>query len=261
MVFLYLHSKINFLLFFNKPKTTLKDLIPTNYVDIHSHLLPNIDDGAQNFQDTIFLIQSLKNMGMSEFITTPHIYETFWKNTILEIQEKEQLTISNLKLESIEIPLKAAAEYFIDDHFIDLFKKGEILTLKDNYVLVEISYLNAPIHIYNTIFDLQVAGYKPVLAHPERYAYYHKNFNEYLKLKNAGCLFQMNLLSTVGYYGESVFEAAKMLLNKGLIDFVGSDVHHKKHIDWFDKKVLLKDLSPFKESISANTFFSQDSQK
>ena len=108
---------------------------------------------------------------------------------------------------------------------------------------------------------MQVAGYKPVLAHPERYSYYHKNFNEYLKLKNAGCLFQLNLLSTVGYYGEEVFEAGKKLLNKGLIDFVGSDVHHKNHIDWFDKKVLLKDLTPFKESIMANQFFSQDFQK
>ncbi|WP_395074221.1 tyrosine-protein phosphatase [Flavobacterium sp.] len=247
--------------FFSNNKPILKDLIPENYIDIHSHLLPNIDDGAQNFQDTVFLIERLKNMGMSEFITTPHIYETFWNNSTISIQEKEQETISNLRLQSIEIPLKAAAEYFIDDHFIELFKKGEILTLKDNYVLVEISYLKAPINIYNTIFDLQVAGYRPVLAHPERYSYYHKNFNEYLKLKDAGCLFQLNLLSTVGYYGEVVFEAGKKLLNNGLIDFVGSDVHHKKHVDWFDKKVLLKDLSPLKESISANGFFSQDFQK
>ena len=247
--------------FFSNNKPILKDLIPENYIDIHSHLLPNIDDGAQNFQDTVFLIERLKNMGMSEFITTPHIYETFWNNSTISIQEKEQETISNLRLQSIEIPLKAAAEYFIDDHFIELFKKGEILTLKDNYVLVEISYLNAPINIYNTIFDLQVAGYRPVLAHPERYSYHHKNFNEYLKLKDAGCLFQLNLLSTVGYYGEVVFEAGKKLLNNGLIDFVGSDVHHKKHVDWFDKKVLLKDLSPLKESISANGFFSQDFQK
>ena len=87
--------------YFNKPKTILKDLIPANHVDIHSHLLPNIDDGAQNFQDTTFLIQSLRNMGMSEFITTPHIYETFWKNTKVSIQEKYQETISNLRLEAI----------------------------------------------------------------------------------------------------------------------------------------------------------------
>ena len=261
MVFLFKQSKIKFLFFFNKPKTVLKDLIPANYTDIHSHLLPNIDDGAQNIQDTIFLIESLKNMGMSECITTPHIYDTFWKNTKISILEKEQETVSNLKLQSFGIPLKAAAEYFIDDHFVDLFKNGEILTLKDNYVLVEVSYLNAPINIYEVLFDLQVAGYKPVLAHPERYSYFHNNFSEYLKLKDAGCLFQLNLLSTVGYYGEAVFEAGKKLLNNGFIDFVGSDVHHKKHIDWFDKKVLLKDLTPLKESISANRFFSQDFQK
>jgi len=130
-----------------------------------------------------------------------------------------------------------------------------VLTLKDKYVLVEMSYLNAPIHLYDIIFDLQVAGYKPVLAHPERYNFYHNNFNEYLRLKNAGCLFQVNLLSTVGYYGSAVAETAKELLNKGLIDFVGSDVHHKKHIESFDKKVLLKDLQPLKEAFSNNQFF------
>lgn len=243
------------MLFFKKNKTILKDLIPDNHIDIHSHLLPGIDDGAQTIDDSIFLLNSLKSIGVTKFITTPHIFSGFWDNTKDKIQKVEADTISILKEKNITFSIQAASEYLLDDHFVSLFKKGEILTLKDNYVLVEMSYLNAPIQLYDIIFDLQVAGYKPVLAHPERYNFYHNNFDEYLKLKNAGCLFQLNLLSVVGYYGESVSEVAKKLLNKGLIDFVGSDVHHKKHIESFDKKIMLKDLQPLKEAILNNQFF------
>ncbi len=243
------------MIFFKKNKTILKDLIPDNHIDIHSHLLPGIDDGAQTIEDTIFLVNSLKNMGMVKLITTPHTFSGFWENTKDKIQKLEVETISSLKENNITIPLQAASEYLLDDHFVSLFQKGEILTLKDNYVLVEMSYLNAPIQLYDIIFDLQVAGYKPVLAHPERYTFYHNNFDEFVKLKNAGCLFQLNLLSVVGYYGEAVAECAKKILKKGLFDFVGSDVHHKKHIASFDKKVLLKDIQPLKEIIQNNQFF------
>lgn len=241
--------------FFKKNKTILRDLIPENHIDIHSHLLPGIDDGAKTIDDTLFLISELKKMGISKFITTPHIFSGFWDNTKEQIQALEVKTISDLKEHNINIPIQAASEYLMDDHFVSLFKKGEILTLKDNCVLVEMSYLNAPIHLYDIIFDLQVAGYKPVLAHPERYLFYHNNFDEYKKLKNAGCLLQLNLLSIVGYYGIEVAETAKKLLSNGLIDFVGSDVHHKKHIEAFDRKILLKDLQPLKEAISNNQFF------
>ncbi|TGD57208.1 tyrosine-protein phosphatase [Flavobacterium humi] len=243
------------MLFFKKNKSILRDLIPDNHIDIHSHILPGIDDGAQTFEDTLFLINSMKSFGFSKVITTPHIFSGFWDNSKDSIQTNETKTVADLEKHNINIPVKAAAEYLMDDHFVSLFQKGEILTLKDKYVLVEMSYLNAPIQLYDIIFDLQVAGYKPVLAHPERYAFYHQNFDEYLKLKNAGCLFQVNLLSTVGYYNEAVAETAKKLLKKGLIDFVGSDIHHKKHIEAFNKKVLLKDIVPLKEAIQKNQLF------
>jgi protein-tyrosine phosphatase len=243
------------LIFFNRNKTFLKDLIPDNHIDIHSHLLPGIDDGAQTIEDSIFLITSLKNLGITKFVTTPHIFSGIWDNTKSKIEIFHEETIEKLKLHDISLPISAAAEYLLDDHFVSLFQKREILTLKDNFVLVEMSYLNAPIQLYNIIFDLQVAGYIPVLAHPERYLFYHNNFDEYLKLKNAGCKFQLNLLSTVGYYGKDVAEVAKKLLSKRLIDFVGSDVHHKKHIEAFSNTVLVKDLVPLKEAISSNQFF------
>lgn len=230
-------------------------MIPSDYVDIHSHLLPGIDDGAVVFEDTLALVQSLQSIGMSQFITTPHVMNKVWDNTPENIMLLADQTIVELKKNKIEIPFRAASEYMMDQEFIQLFQTGELLTLKDNYVLVEMSYLNAPIYLFEMLFDLQVAGYIPVLAHPERYTFYHNNFQEYEKLKKVGCLFQLNLLSTVGYYGQSITKVADQLLKKGLYDFAGSDVHHSKHIAFFEEKVKVKEVEVLKEVIGNNQFF------
>ena len=241
-----------------KSKPTLKDLIPDNHIDIHSHLLPGIDDGAKTFQDTLRLTKALQAIGVSEFITTPHIIQHVWDNTGDEIQSKKAETILQLEKNEIIVPFRAAAEYLMDDQFVRLFETGQLLTLKDNYVLVEMSYINAPIQLYSILFDLQVAGYIPVLAHPERYLFYQNNFNEYAKLKKAGCLFQLNLLSIVGYYGAGITKTAEQLLQKGMYTYVGSDVHHNNHIKAFDLKVQIKDLAPLSEAIVNNQFFKFD---
>lgn len=244
------------MLHFFRPKSILKDLIPDNHIDIHSHLLPGIDDGAKTFDHTLKLTKALQDFGISEFITTPHIIEHIWDNTAEDITAKNTETAAELEKHSIK-PFRAAAEYMLNDHFAQLFKSEKLLTLKDNYVLVEMSYINAPIQLYSILFDLQVAGYIPVLAHPERYLFYHSNFDEYLKLKKSGCLFQLNLLSVAGYYGEAIAKIADKLLQKGLYNFAGSDVHHSNHIAAFDQKVKLKDVLPLKEIIAANQFFKQ----
>lgn len=238
-----------------RPKVILKDLIPDNYVDIHSHILPGIDDGAQTFEDTLFLITEMKKIGFKQCITSPHIMKNVWDNTRTNIEFTLNRTILDLKNKNEPIPLKAAAEYLIDSNFVTLFQNEPLLVLKENYVLVELSYINAPIQLYEILFDLQVAGYKPVLAHPERYNFFHHNLNEYQKLKHSGCLFQLNLLSTIGYYGIEVAKISEKLLQKGMIDFVGSDIHHKNHIDGFSRKILLKEPQPLKEAIEQNQFF------
>ncbi len=239
---------------FLKKKVVLKDLIPSNHVDIHSHLLPGIDDGASTIDDTLFLIKGLQDLGFTQCVTTPHIMTSVWDNTPEIIDSAYQSTAAALQNEG-GLSLRYAAEYMIDPHFVTLFQSGTLVTLKENYVLVEISYLTAPIQLYTILFDLQIAGYRPVLAHPERYIYYHQNLLEYEKLKNAGCLLQLNLLSTVGYYGVEVAKTAESLLKKGMIDFVGSDVHHGKHLQAFSNKVLLKDISPLQKAIENNQFF------
>lgn len=239
---------------FLKKKPYLTDLIPSGHIDIHSHLLPGIDDGAATVEDTLFLTRELQQLGFEQCITTPHIMSSVWENTPESIQSAFQTAQSALGNHQ-NILSDYGAEYLIDPAFVKLFQHGQLLTLKDNLVLVEISYLNPPIQLYDILFDLQIAGYKPVLAHPERYPYYHQKFNEYYKLKNAGCLFQLNLLSSVGYYGIEVAKAAEALIEKGLIDFVGSDVHHENHLKAFSNRILFRNTAIFKKAIQQNQFF------
>lgn len=243
------------MLSFFKSKPHLKDLLSEDYIDIHSHLLPGIDDGAKTIGETAKLATAFKEIGISQFITTPHISHYIWNNTSQTIIENSIETKLALESNNIKMPFLAAAEYFMDDWFENHFKTEKLLTLKDNYVLVEMSYMNAPVQLYKILFDLQVAGYIPVLAHPERYLFYHKNLNEYEKLKKAGCLFQLNLLALVGYYGERINAIANHLLKKRMYDFTGTDVHHSKHINSFNQKIKTDNLPALKEIIANNQFF------
>lgn len=241
------------MLFFKKSAPILSDLVPDDYVDIHSHLLPGIDDGAKDIEDTRNLIDDLKQIGFSKFITTPHIITGVWDNTFNSITSKLEET----KLLLNETKLKAAAEYMIDSFFFERLKQDEkLLPLKENYILIEMSYLNAPIQLYDIIFEIQVQGYKPILAHPERYLFYANNFDEFYKLKKSGCLFQLNLLSTTGYYGIGVTKIAQRLLNENLYDFVGSDVHHQKHVRSLSTKLMLKNHPNLCSVMKNNNFFS-----
>jgi protein-tyrosine phosphatase len=243
------------MLSFLKPKPILKELLDESFVDIHSHILPGIDDGAKNIKKSVELVSSLQQIGVSQMITSPHISHYVWNNSPEIIASKLLETERALEENKIKISVRAAAEYLIDSWFENHFKEEKLLTLKDNYILVEISYQNAPLNIYKTIFEIQLAGYIPVLAHPERYLFYHNKFSEYEKLKNAGCLFQLNLLSTVEYYGSKIAKVTDELLAKGMYSFCGTDVHHKKHIKAFDDKLKVKNIQALKEVIANNQFF------
>ncbi|WP_291145473.1 tyrosine-protein phosphatase [Flavobacterium sp. UBA7680] len=243
------------MLSFFKSKPFLKDLLAGNYVDIHSHLLPGIDDGASSLKKTIKLVKAFQELGISQFVTTPHINHFVWDNAEQDILDRQKETEVLLKEQNINIPFKAASEYFMDDWFENHVKTEKLLTLKDNYVLVEISYLSAPLNLYKIIFEVQLAGYIPVLAHPERYLYFHNNFEEYEKLKKAGCLFQLNLLAVMGYYGSEITKTAALLLKKGMYDFSGTDVHHSNHIESLHQKIKIDSVENLKEVIANNQFF------
>jgi tyrosine-protein phosphatase YwqE len=247
--------KKTILIHFFKQKPYLRDLIPDNHIDIHSHLLPGIDDGAVTIEDSISLINQMADIGFKNIITTPHIITNVWDNTENSIKDKHQETVKKIGSSANVTNFNVAAEYMLDSYFLNKLEAERLLTIKDNYILVELSYLNPPINLYEIIFQIQLSGYKPILAHPERYLFYHFNFKEFDKLKKAGCSFQLNLLSTVDYYGENITKIADKLLVNEYYDFVGSDVHHQKHINSFNKKVSAKNIDSLNNVIQKNLFF------
>ena len=236
-------------------KPFLNDLLPNNHVDIHAHLLPGIDDGAKTIQDSIELMTGMQALGIDQFIATPHVMSSVWENTRAGIEANFESTNKQLQEANQNFSLSPAAEYLLDGTFLELLHREPLLTLKDNYVLVEMSYLSAPIQLYDIIFEIQLEGYKPVLAHPERYLFYHQNTREYHKLKQQGCLFQLNLLSVVGYYGANVTQAAETILQKGIYDFVGTDVHHQNHLKGLSQRIKTKGIENLKEAIANNQVF------
>lgn len=240
---------------FLKPKEYLADLIPDNHIDIHSHLLPGIDDGSQNVEMSIKLFSEMQKIGFTDFICTPHVMTNIWDNTPETIAGAQNLLLQTEEFSKKNLKIRYAAEYMMDSSLSTKLKEAKLLTINSDYVLVEMSYTNPPIQLMEIIFDLQCAGYKPILAHPERYNFYHKNFEAYEKIKNTGCLFQMNLLSCVNYYGSSVAQCADKLLKAGLIDVCGSDVHHIKHTESFYKKVVIKETEALKKAIEQTNIF------
>mgnify|MGYP006074872081 FL=1 len=228
--------------FFKKKENKISDFFTNSFVDIHSHLLPGLDDGASDLDESIELIKKMSDLGIKNFITTPHVLGDIYQNSSTAIKEKLQKVKDELLKRNItDVSIDVAAEYMLDEQFSLLLEKNDILTLKDNYILVEMSYFNPPLNIFNILFEIQLKGYKPILAHPERYNFYHNDFEKFYKLKNAGCLFQLNLLSVSEYYGKNIQKISKKLLNLGMYDFVGTDLHNTKHLNHLES--LLTDTN------------------
>ncbi|MCA6422558.1 MAG: histidinol phosphatase [Flavobacterium sp.] len=240
---------------FFKQKPFLRDLIPDNCIDIHSHLLPGIDDGAATMEDSISLISQMSALGFKNIITTPHIITNVWDNNEESIRRIHQETLEVIQEKCDIETFNIGCEYMMDSYFLKRLETEKLLTIKDNYLLVEMSYLSPPFQLYEILFEIQLAGYKPILAHPERYLYYHNNFNEYDKLKKTGCHFQLNLLSTVEYYGKNIAKITDKLLKNEYYDFVGSDIHHQNHINSFKNKIAVKNIETLKHVILKNLSF------
>jgi tyrosine-protein phosphatase YwqE len=200
--------------------------------DMHSHLLPGIDDGSPDTETSIALIRGMMDLGYKKFITTPHIMWDIYQNTHETINAAFVILKAALKVAKLDVNINIAAEYFLDDHFdLLLESKTPLLTITNNLVLIEFSFVNIPFDLKDKLFKLQMSGYQPVLAHPERYLYFKANKEFYDTLKDAGCLFQLNLLSLSNYYGKACTELAHYLIKKEYIDLLGSDLHHDRHLD------------------------------
>lgn len=212
-------------------------------VDMHSHLLPALDDGLQTMEETIFFIDELNKMGYEKLICTPHILSDVHPNSPQTILPRLAEVQQALKEKNIKVKVEAAAEYMVDHEFEQLIKRGEqLLTFGKNFILIEMSYLAPSPNLDQVIFDLRLAGLQPIIAHPERYNYYHHNFEAYKKMKDSGCWFQVNLLSLSGYYGKHIKKAGEKLIAEGMIDLVGTDMHHMNHMNATKMFASHKDL-------------------
>lgn len=206
----------------------------TLQADMHSHLLPGLDDGAETIVHSLDLLRELRSLGFTKLVMTPHIMGDFYKNT----PEGVRAALSILRVAAAEaglsdVVLECAAEYYLDEWLGRKLADGtELLTFggERRYLLLETSYLNEPLNFSRTIFDLKAAGYQPVLAHPERYVYFYNRFDELKKLRQEQeVLFQLNLNSLAGYYSPAARHVAEKLIDAGLVDFVGTDTHHLRH--------------------------------
>ena len=235
-----------------KSKPTLKELIPEGFVDIHSHILPGIDDGAKNIKESLKLISEIKKIGFSKIIGTPHVYEGVHNNTKESIKSSfDELNKNDLK----KIKVSYGAEYMLNDSIIKKVANKSLLCLKDSFVLVEMSYIAPPRQLYEIIFELVHNGYIPIIAHPERYRFYHNNFKNYEKLKRYGCKFQLNLFSLTNYYGKDVMSVSEKLLKMEMIDYVGSDIHNIKQIINFNDMIRISSINKLEKSMENNKIF------
>ncbi len=199
--------------------------------DMHSHLIPGIDDGAESLDKSIELITGLAQLGYQKLITTPHIQGDFYKNSRQNILPGLEQIRRELKKQNISIQIDAAAEYLIDDQFEAKYKSGDLITFGDKYLLVEFSYFNEHPNWKRFFFELQIEGFNIILAHPERYSYWYRNFSKYEELKDRGILFQLNTISLTGYYSIEVKKMAETFIDKEMIDFAGSDLHNLIYLE------------------------------
>lgn len=223
-------------MFFWKKKATEPIDLSWLNTDFHSHLIPGIDDGAADMTESVALIKGMVQLGYKKIITTPHVLWEVYPNTTEIITKGLEELRKAVKEAGIPVEIHAAAEYFIDDHFQEqLEKKIPLLPISENKVLVEFSMVTAPLDLKEVLFEMQLQGYQPILAHPERYAYLANKKGLYDELKDTGCLFQLNLLSLSGYYGSAVQELADYLIKKEYYDFAGTDLHGTRHLSALKK--------------------------
>ena len=220
---------------FSKKKE--EELAPLDFsvlkTDIHSHFIPGIDDGSPDMETSISLIKKMQELGYSKVITTPHVMSDFYQNSSETILKSLADVRLELKLQNINMEIDAAAEYYIDFEFEQKIGKEKFLTFGDNYILVELSFMQAPKNLFDAIFKLQLEDYKVVLAHPERYRYY--NQEDYDNLISRGVLLQINLLSLIEYYSTPIQKTTEQLIANNQVSFIGTDCHNMMHSELYER--------------------------
>lgn len=233
-----------FNLFKKKPKYEYENLdLSKLKVDFHSHLLPELDDGVNTYEEAIDIIKIFIGLGYEKLIITPHIMNDFYKNDIQDIKGKTLELKRRLQENNLEIDLDYSAEYYFDEHFLNLYDQGSIKTFGNNCFLFELSYFNEPRGVREFVFKAKNDGFTPILAHPERYPYWSDKFDTFRELKSSGCLFQININSLAGIYSQGPKRMAEGFIEHGLIDFLASDCHKMNHMEVTQKVKIKKHLN------------------
>lgn len=219
--------------------------------DIHCHVLPGIDDGSPDVKTSMELIERMQGWGVERIIASPHVtYGTFPNTPETTAAARGELQAA-LDAAGNGLRLSNAAEYRIDDLFLKHLDRGMLMTLPGNLLLVENSFMQEPWNLDQLLFDLQVKGFRPVLVHPERYSYYYGKKDRYNAIHNGGTMFQVNLLSLAGYYGRDEKRIAEYLIEQGLVDYIGSDLHRHSHADAIDRYLASKDYLRHREALAS----------
>lgn len=220
--------------FFKKSKKEILGEIPTDFsflgCDMHSHLVPDIDDGSRSLEMSMVFIKALKSLGYRKLITTPHIHLEFYDNRKDKIEAHFEQLRRDLDANGIEIELGIGAEYYLDNLFLSGILPEGMLSFSEKQVLVEVSMAGWPRNFSDILFTIQSQGYRPILAHPERYIY-EADIKVYEQLKSKGVTMQMNMLAPAGYYGKTVQLLAERLMEHQIYDYCGTDLHHERHLD------------------------------
>ncbi|MDE6295231.1 MAG: capsular biosynthesis protein [Muribaculaceae bacterium] len=224
--------------FVKKKSPLISSGIMQGMTDWHSHILPGVDDGIQTRESALEVLKSYESMGVRKVWLTPHIMEDY-PNETADLRARFEELKSEWKG---NIELRLAAENMLDNLFEERLEAGDLLPIGDDgrYLLVETSYYNPPYNFDELLERVFKAGYFPLLAHPERYRYMKEA--DYKRLKSRGVLFQTNVLSSVGGYGETARKKAEWLLKEGMIDAVGTDVHKLSRMQrYLEEPVQKKD--------------------
>ena len=223
--------------FFSKPKEPVQFCFHT---DIHCHIVPGVDDGSPDAVTSANLVERMQRWGIERIIASPHVTLHTFENNLSTLTPALESLKDELNRRGNGIVLSHAAENRIDELMMNNIKNKSLITLPNDYVLIENSFIQEPMTLDSVVFELQMMGLRPILAHPERYAYYHNRIKRYEELHNAGLMFQVNVLSLADAYGGQEPKVARELIKRGLVNFVGTDLHRLSHADAIDRYLTTK---------------------
>ena len=218
------------MIFRRSKKKAAASVLPLK-VDVHSHLLPGIDDGVKTWEASLFILEEMIKLGYNKALITPHVMSDHYPNPPEIILGKLQELKNLISQHGLAIEVEAAAEYYLDETFLaSLGKNEKLLTFGENYLLFETSFLNKPNFLIEAVFEISAQGYKPVLAHPERYIYIQENMGILEDLLERNVLMQININSLTGHYSKAAKKLAEKLIDNNYISFLGSDCHREEQL-------------------------------